>query len=227
MKNIFIILFACLLLMSCSTNHPVVDKKLYRDQFPGFVFSSQTDAGNPVLSGYEYQGMEGGNVVVTSCEQASRIDVATIAEYDYSRFNLLLVSCEAIARYSTASAARASNFPPKLDEGFIYQLPAAVAPILSKAEFIQRQGLSIKSYDVDVRVTVDKENVFKILTNEDEVYLTLLARGDFTSDGLEDLLVQSEWYARNAHGKYVDLLVLSKTANDKNVEISWRLNRID
>ena len=87
--------------------------------------------------------------------------------------------------------------------------------------------MSVKSYDSNTQITLEKENTFKLLTKEDEVYLTLLARGDFTNDGFEDLLIQAEWYARNAHGKHVDLLILSRLDKDGTVEIDWRLNNID
>lgn len=225
MKKSFFIFVALVFLTACSTSKELSDTNLYQEQFPGFVFENKSDRIHSVLSGYEYQAIEGEKLVITNCEQAGRIDISTIADYDYFRFKLLLVSCIAIDKYSTASAAHINNFPSKLDENFIYQLPAAIIPLLSRSESIQRQGLSIKSYDASIQVTVEKENTFKLLTKEDEVYLTLLARGDFTNDGFEDLLIQSEWYARQAHGKHVDLLILSREDGDGAVKISWRLNK--
>lgn len=227
MKKRYIIFLAYTLLLACSPHLKIVDTKFYQEQFPGFSFSSQSNISHPVLSGYEYQTVGGKKLVITNCEQASGIDISTIADYDYYRFKLLLVSCIAIDKYSKASAAHTNTFPFELDKDFIYQLPATIIPLLSQSEFLKRQGLSVKSYDTGTQVTVEKGNIFKLLTKEDEVYLTLLARGDFTHDGFEDLLVQSEWYARNAHGKHVDLLILSRTASDKRVEIIWRLNKID
>lgn len=205
----------------------MIDTKLYQEKFPGFGFVSQSDISQPALSNYEYQSIEGGKLVVTSCKQANGIDISKIADYDYFRFKLLLVSCKAIDKYSTASAAHATNFPSKLGTNFVYQLPAAISPLLSKADTIKRQDLSVKSYDASTQITLEKENTFKLLTKEDEVYLTLLARGDFTNDEFEDLLIQSEWYARNAHGKHVDLLILSRPDKGRPVEIGWRLNNID
>lgn len=227
MKKLFIIFAALIFLTACSTGKKLIDTKLYQEQFPGFVFGTQSNTSFPLLSGYEYQTIEGKKLVITGCEQASHIDISTIADYDYFRFKLLLVSCIAVEKYSTVSAAHVNNFPSKLDENFIYQLPAAIIPLLSRSESSQRKGLSIKSYDASIQVTVEKENTFKLLTKEDEVYLTLLARGDFTNDGFEDLLIQSEWYARKAHGKHVDLLILSRTDGGGVISISWRLNKLN
>ncbi len=227
MEKLFIIFLTPVFLLACSISSNIIDTKLYQEQFPEFAFVSQSDISQPVLSNYEYQSMDGGKLVITSCKQANGIDISKIADYDYFRFQLLLVSCKAIDKYSVASAAHTNNFPSKLDANFIYQLPATITPLLSKADTIKRQNLSVKSYDTSTQITLEKENTFKLLTKEDEVYLTLLARGDFTNDGFEDLLIQSEWYARNAHGKHVDLLILSRPDKGRPVEIGWRLYHID
>lgn len=123
---------------------------------------------------------------------------------------MLRTSCIAINKYSIASSSAKNNFPFQLDTNFIYQLPALIIPILSNNDFERKQNLLVKTYAPLAQIVMEKENVFKLLTEEDEVYLTLLGRGDFNKDGFEDLLIQSEWYARKAHGKYVDLLILSK-----------------
>jgi len=227
MKTLVIIFLIHVFLLGCSINSEIKGAKLYQENFSGFSFSATSDISQPLLSDYEYQAVGGELLIVTSCEQADGIDISTIADYDYFRFKMLLVSCAAIDKYSTATAAHNNNFPSKLDEAFIYQLPAAIVPLLSKAEGIQREGESVKSYDANTQITTEKENIFKLLTTEDEVYLTLLARGDFTNDGFEELLIQSEWYARTAHGKHVDLLILSRPDGSGPVEISWRLNKLD
>lgn len=227
MKKLFIISLIPVFLLACSASNNMIDARLYQQQFPGFGFTSHLDISQPALSNYEYQSLNGEKLVITSCKQANGIDISKIADYDYFRFKLLLVSCKAIDKYSTASAANANNFPFKLDTGFISQFPATITPLLSKADALKKQGMSVKFYDASTQITLEKENTFKLLTKEDEVYLTLLARGDFTNDGFEDLLIQSEWYARNAHGKHVDLLILSRPDKDGAVEIAWRLNNID
>jgi hypothetical protein len=227
MKKLFIIILIPALLFACSYAGEQLYKKLYQDQFPGFTFSNPPDIRGAELSGYEYQSINGEPLVVHSCEQAKDINISIIADYDYFRFKQLRVSCIALEMYSTAGSALTDNFPSELGADLIYQLPATVAPLLSKAELIKKQGQSVRSYDPSTQVTIDRENTFKLLTEEDEVYLSLLARGDFTKDGIEDLLVQSEWYARNAYGKHIDLLILSRMDKESPVKISWRLNTID
>uniref|UniRef100_UPI0010DDE005 hypothetical protein n=1 Tax=Vibrio vulnificus TaxID=672 RepID=UPI0010DDE005 len=125
-----------------------------------------------------------------------------------------------------AVASQDNNFAEDLDSEFIYQLPATITPFVNYSDFLRKQGESFLSYDEKTKVTIENENTFKLLTARDEVYLTLLARGDFTQDGYEDLLIQSEWYARDAYGKHVDLVILSKKNIYGYVEIAWRLNEL-
>ncbi|WP_156905253.1 hypothetical protein [Neptunomonas japonica] len=204
----------------------MIETKLYQQHFPGFTFASHSDSSQPELSNYEYQPLDNEKLVVTRCKQASDFDISKIPDYDYFRFKLLLVSCKATDKYLKASNAHSTNFPAKLDVELISRFPAEVTPLLSKADLLDKQGMTYKIYDASTHITREKNNTFKLLTKEDEVYLTLLARGDFTNDGFEDLLIQSEWHARNAHGKHVDLLILSKLDKDGEIDIIWRLNNL-
>ena len=143
MKKLAIIFLAQVFLLACTANNKIVNTELYQEHFPGFVFTNQSNMTGPILSGYEYQVIEGEKLVVTTCEQASSTDISTVADFDYFRFRLLLVSCKAIDKYSAANAALESRFPSMLDNEFIYQLPAGITPLLSRSEFMQRQDLSI------------------------------------------------------------------------------------
>ncbi|MGF1689677.1 hypothetical protein [Photobacterium kagoshimensis] len=225
MKTLLTISLCSMFLLACTANTSMFEKILFQEYFPGFVFSKTSD--NVVsLNGYEYTLLTTENLVVKTCEQAGEIDIATVADYDYYRFKLLLTSCIAIDKFATAVDSQGNNFPQEIDSEFIYQLPAAITPFINYSDFVRKQGESFLSYDEKTKVTIENENTFKLLTTQDEVYLTLLARGDFTQDGYEDLLIQSEWYARDAYGKHVDLLILSKKNIDGYVEVSWRLNEL-
>ncbi|HAS6167701.1 TPA: hypothetical protein ACGUON_002325 [Vibrio vulnificus] len=225
MKSLFTISLFSMFLLACTANTNMFEKILFHEYFPGFLFSKTSDTVIG-LNGYEYTLLTNENLVVKTCEQAGKIDVSTVADYDYYRFKLLLTSCIAIDKFSTAAASQGNNFPQEIDSEFIYQLPATITPFVNYSDFLRKQGESFLSYDEKTKVTIENENTFKLLTAWDEVYLTLLARGDFTQDGYEDLLIQSEWYARDAYGKHVDLVILSKKNIDGYVEIAWRLNEL-
>src|SRR5690606_18554892 len=109
----------------------------------------------------------------------------------------------------------------------VRSFPAAVIPLLSEAHQRTLSGTTLGAHDNTMLITVDQLNVAHIQTENDEIYITVMARGDFTGDRIEDLLVKTEWFAGNGYGKHVDLLVLSQSGEDGKVNVEWRLRPIE
>jgi len=225
MKYLSIFVFINTLLLACTHVNSTIEPEIYPQQFPGFNFSNKANQ-VVLLSDYEYQTLKGEVLNISNCRQANDIALSSIADFEYFRFKLLLLSCKAIDKHNTATASKRSYFPAKIQADFYNQLPADIVPLLSKADLSQRQGKSIASFYKDEKLNLESPNTTKLLTSEDEIFFTLLARGDFTNDGIEDLLIQSEWYARNAHGKHADLLILSRFQQNAPISIWWRLNAL-
>lgn len=225
-KSLLIILSINLFLMACTVTENAIEPVLIHQEFVGFEFSQKSPITVIKLNGYVYQTVSQKNVSFESCKQAVEFDVAQIAEFEYFRFNLLLLSCEAFNKYSGAVVSKVSYFPAEFKPEFFSELPAEVAPLLNSSDKVQRMNKTLLDYDKNTEVMMEAKHRSKLLTKEDEIYITLLARGDFDGDGFEDLLVKSEWFARNASGKYADLLILSKTHDDEPVSIQWRLKSI-
>lgn len=214
-------------LIGCVVADSMIQPELYQQAFPGFEFNQKEINTAQPVSGYQYQSVHENTIDIHSCKQASAMDSALIAEFEYFRFQQLLLSCQAMEQYARAEKSRASYFPQVFDKQFYEQLPVATAPLLGGADLDQRQGKSFTAYDKDTQVTIEAPHTAKLLTAEDEIYITILARGDFNGDGIEDLLAKSEWYARQAFGKHTDLLILTKTDTSQAVKINWRLNAIN
>lgn len=226
MKKILYSLVVCSILISCSPRNNLIAPIIHKAEFPGFKFADNEISTRLPISGYEYQTLDGDKLSIENCHQANTTDKSKIADFDYFRFNLLLASCTAIDRYSNAGISRLSYFPAVLKHDFYARLPAAVAPPLSKADLLQRHGKSIIDFDKETQISIVKPNAAKLLTKDEEIYITVLAMGDFTGDDLEDMLVQVESYAREAFGKHVDLLILSKIEKVAQVRIYWRSSPI-
>jgi hypothetical protein len=214
-------------LIGCVVADSMIQPELYKQAFPGFEFNQKEINTAQPVSGYQYQSTSGNTIDIHNCKQASAMDSALIAEFEYFRFQQLLLSCQAMEQYARAGKSRASYFPQVFDKQFYEQLPAIAAPLLGEADLDQRQGKSFTAYETGTQVTIEPPHTAKLLTAEDEIYITILARGDFNGDGIEDLLVKSEWYARQAFGKHADLLILAKTDTSQVVKINWRLNAIN
>ena len=217
-------LLTCLAVTACPGNSKSILPTINSSGFDGFSIKDNSDYGNVKLSGYEFKSADGKTVTYNTCTEVTGSKESGIAEYELFRYRLLLNSCQALKKYSSAKASTETYFSAQFDANLISDLPATSAPLLSKTQEEARAGKTVKSYFANGQLSLEKNGSVKVLTEEDEIIYTLLARGDLTNDGVEDLLVRAEWYARKASGKHVDLLVLIKTAKEKPVTIGWRLN---
>ncbi len=190
--------------------------------FPGFeINKNKTSA---TLTGYEYQAIEGKTIKLENCNQAINTNSSIVADFEYFRFKQLVISCIAIQQFAKATDAKITWFPEKPDMSFYAELPAIVKPLLHKNEPSQLGKKTLGNYIIETNISIEMDNMAKIINSEDEIYVTLLARGDFTHDGIEDLLIKTEWYARKAFGKHADLLILTRTSKKALVNVYWRLN---
>ncbi|MCW8900358.1 MAG: hypothetical protein OQK95_06800 [Gammaproteobacteria bacterium] len=194
---------------------------LNKSAFDGFTITPT----KTILHDYNYKDHDQKLITFKSCKDALDFNISDIAEHNYFRFKLLLVACKGINKYHTAQSSSQSLFPAKLDDQFYKDLPALTTSYLSKTKYTQRENKTIQQAYKSIKVT-SKNNTATLITDDDEIYITVLARGDFNNDKIEDLLVTSEWYAKHAHGKHTELVVLSKTAQDKPVQIEWRMNTL-
>lgn len=161
--------------------------------------------------------------VFKTCNDILVYDYKNIATYEQFRFKLVTATCTAIYKYLNAKDFKYSFFPSTFSNSFIVNLPAHITPIINNHTFNKQKKLSLNQA-YNIISTKEKNKSTNILTKTDEFYIDILARGDFNDDGIEDLLVSSQWYARNARGKYNDLVILSKLAKDKPIKVTWRMN---
>ncbi len=210
--------------ISCAKAENLISPIINKQYFEGFSL------GNIIysvkLSGYEYKTRENKNKKFNFCSDVVNYDYANIAPYEQMNFKLLKVSCVAINKYKNVKESKQSFFHLKLNKQDYKNFPALSAPFLSKTEYNRRKNKTIAQAYKLLKVTL-KKNTVTLLTKNDEIYITVLARGDFNNDGIEDLLVSSEWYARDAYGKHADLVILSKTGQHKAINIDWRLNKVN
>jgi len=158
-----------------------------------------------------------------SCNDILVYNYRDIATYEQFRFKLITATCTAIHKYLNAQLSNNSYFPDNFTDDFILSLPANVTPIINEFIFNKRKGKSINQA-FNVEKIQDRNKSHNILAPEDDINIDILARGDFDNDGIEDLIVSVAWYARNARGKFNDLVIVTKKSDDKPMEITWRMH---
>lgn len=110
-----------------------------------------------------------------------------------------------------------------LSQSAVRQFPALVVPLLSEQHRKSLEGKSVEAaFGPSLTIVSEQLGGTQLSTFKDDVYLTVLGRGDFNQDAIEDLLIKSEWFARDAFGKHVDLVILSGQRSGKKHPILWR-----
>jgi len=209
MKNILITLTTFTILTACIATNNKIEPSVNAEAFPDFVFNaSDAQAAQPIKP-HQFTTTQKKELTFTKCKDTLSFNVDKISEYEYFRFKLLLLSCNAIEKISKATASNVSFYPKQLSNSFYSELPAIALPALSEADKKNKQNKTINSYLNKPEIT-NENGAIKITTSEDEFYITLLARGDFNKDGIEDLLIKTEWYAKNSNGKHAELFILKK-----------------
>ncbi len=134
------------------------------------------------------------------------------------RYNLAL--CQAIALLGQARAAKTSYLRDfSLDAGAVDFLPALVN-LYPSCEFIcyavaaNRDRVALSNFDKVERIEVLRDDLMAIVTAGWRVELKILARGDFSADGLDDLLLFAHGGATEGSYRATDLFVLTRNEPD-------------
>lgn len=209
--------------MSCSFESSAGNPVLYKEHFDFYKFG-ETLKETTFQWTMRFKDKSKKKIPFNNCNEITVFNQKDIALFDQFRFKLFVADCTALYKFSDAKTFNKTYFQKDLNTGFITSLPANIAPIINDHIFTKQKN---KSFEEAYTVTkVQKKNKsVNIYSKEDHFSIKVLARGDFDEDGLEDLLIASEWYARNARGKFNDLVIVTKKSANKPIEITWRIHK--
>jgi hypothetical protein len=126
--------------------------------------------------------------------------------------------CGAIALLKQAAPARESFLRDfRLDEDAIHVLPAMVdispsCDMFCRQRVANERRIPLSVFEPVFRVTVTSDEEIEIRTVGFETDLTILARGDFNADGLDDMLVLASGGATEGTGAWADIFLLTREA---------------
>ncbi len=130
----------------------------------------------------------------------------------------LLSECRAIALLAQAKPARESHLRGlKLNTGALDYLPALVN-LYPSCEFIcyavaaNGRGIAFTKFETPLVVDVKSDGEMTVWTTGWMVHLTVVARGDFTDDGVDDMLLISSGGATEGSGKTAHLYLMTRDA---------------
>ncbi len=124
--------------------------------------------------------------------------------------------CRAIALLGQAKPARTSHLRDfVLNVGAVRYLPALVnlhpsCHSICQAYFGNKRGVPLADFEDFERIEVTNEGSLIVWTGAWRVNMSLVARGDFTADGLDDILLVSDGGATEGTLGAADLYVLTR-----------------
>jgi hypothetical protein len=173
---------------------------------------------------YVLDGANGGELRFSRCAQVASTDAVAVREDQTPLFQLLRANCQALARYGAGHPARRSHLPETLTSALVRELPASALPVVGG------QATSPAGARVDDAPGVNIEALpggrVRVLTRTDDSVYTLMAQGDFDGDGVQDMLLRLDWRTRDAFGRGVDLLQITRRSAGGATELNWRLSAV-
>jgi hypothetical protein len=130
------------------------------------------------------------------------------------------IRCSTYHLLTHVEPARITFLPSTLDDSVLAVLPAFVASATSYARLAQREaavraGQSLRDFEPHARTTLDSSGAPTIVERDSgtRINLELQARGDFDSDGIEDMAISVLNSADQSRWAEMRLLVLTRTAD--------------
>ena len=178
----------------------------------------ETDEGMPLI---KIDGDKREDVTASSCVELIRFDEQGYfgaGSHDQWVQQYLLAQCRAIEWLRRARPAERSFLREfVLDEEAIHLLPAMV-DISPSCDFLCRQNVAnerripLGKFEPVFRVTVTSNEEIEIRTLGAETDLSILARGDFNEDGLDDLLLLASTGATEGTWAGAEIYLVSREA---------------
>ncbi|MBD3668727.1 MAG: hypothetical protein HUJ16_12230 [Kangiella sp.] len=157
------------------------------------------------------------------------IDATPINSVIEREVNLLIIAkldCAIAKQYINAKPATSSYLPNPLTTDHLKQFPANVIPSFNEQQERNAERKTLGELNINENNTV-QDHVFEILLNDVlSVNIIEIARADFNGDGIEDVMIMTEWLVTDSgDGEGVDLLIIEEKQqkpSEGKPKIIWR-----
>ncbi len=168
-----------------------------------------------------FKGQRGAyeTVEAKSCESLSKLTEegrSAITTNDLHAQNYLLSECRAIALFGRGRPARVSYLRDfVLDAGALDYLPAFVnlypsCELICYAVEANERGIPLTKFETPLGVDVRSDDEMAVWTTSWRVILTIVGRGDFTGDSVDDMLLLANGHATEGTLGAANLFVLTR-----------------
>jgi len=237
-----VLMFGVLLIMGCAPKGMLPSAELYPVQwFPGFAMTGLLLKENPPVHNQQdikalldkpwYMPFELINLQtkkVFSADRCSQVlptitQLETDKPYEFPPFIYLTAMCTAAESISKARPAQYSFLSSfKLDADFPLHAPKNLALVISVSEWkkISKNTKIVSWADVETVKFISKKDKYQAKYDLNNAYqnVSLIARGDFNHDNVEDILLYVK--AHVVGGSYVSYRLFWLTKTDENSSLT-------
>jgi hypothetical protein len=223
MHSHLLIPFVLLSLTGCTVlNGAPLPSSFNTSAFAGLAGSADDDYSSANLD-LVLDEAGGGEIRFVSCPQVEATDEARIQADQYALFRLLRTNCLALKRYASRRPARISHLPRALTPEIVGDLPADAVPRIANESPALPAGRPLKAVVAVEVIEGLPDGRVRVLTSTDEIFYVPMAQADFDGDGVQDVLLRLDWRTRDAFGKGVDLLQVTRLAPNGVLRVTWRM----
>jgi hypothetical protein len=169
----------------------------------------------------DVRGNDGATARLESCAGVEQVDGHSLVPADCATHYYLLQVCRSLQRHLAGKPASRTFFPRELDEPWVRSLPAA-ADVAFTDEFLEyaRGRMLLDEISIDEIRTAPGR--VEVRMGKEWLSYSLIGRGDYTGDGIEDLMVSVTFDPQTGTRPTTNMLLLSKRSPDGPIEVVER-----
>lgn len=167
-----------------------------------------------------------GERYLQSCLEIDATAINSVIEREVYLLLAAKLDCAIARQFIHARPATTSNLPQPLSIDYLKQLPANVIPSFNEQQERNAERKTLGELNINENNTV-QDHVFELLLNDVlSVNIIEIARADFNGDGIEDVMIMTEWLVTDSgDGEGVDLLIIEEKQqkpSEGKLKLIWR-----
>ena len=167
-----------------------------------------------------------GERYLQSCREIDATAINSVIEREVYLLLAAKLDCAIARQFIYAEPATSSNLPQPLSIDYLKQLPANITPSFNEQQEQNAQQKTLVEFKIN-EVNNVQEHVFELLLNDVlSVKFIEVARADFNGNGVEDVMIMTEWLVTDSgDGEGVDLLIIEdkqQKPSEGKPKVIWR-----
>lgn len=190
-----------------------------------FSLLSNDPAENRLIEASPLEFIDGVERQLSKCSEIERTNIEQLVEREQELLMAAKIDCQIARRFIVAKAATTSFLPAQLDKDTLLSLPAGLLPTLNSKTSTQSPDDNLSALNIS-RIEMVQERVHQIAVNDVMlIKITEVARADFNADGVEDLMLITEWGVTDSgDGTGIDLMIIEDLGDRR--KLIWQFSDI-